>query len=294
MQILSPKPLNIKRLYLLKSVYKIKFPGSFIKQRKLQPTNSNCKQCCVYFISRNWRGTTTEIRSLRTRLSSQSSHGFYEFIPWPITEKSAWGWSCTDVLQVSRLCSHFVYIQHSWVSYVLQMSCRSLDFVFIFSISSTFAFSLSWIVRLPAGQRTLFSFKTRLSDESFKPQRRDRNGWWSARTTRNKESNQRRTSARALKYTPDISVVLAKFSYYLKNLVTQYKNKYRVSSSGRRWQLIFTECTTEVLYTNRLTEISGLWRTLHCLSHPRRHLFLFSNITHKYFRSWFCFRCFLH
>ena len=57
----------------------------------------------------------TVIRSSRTlSLSSQSSHGFYEFILWPMEELWAWEWSCTDVLQVSRLCSHSVYTQHSY------------------------------------------------------------------------------------------------------------------------------------------------------------------------------------
>ena len=161
------------------------------------------------------------------------------------------------------------------------MSCRSVDYVLIQFIPNTLEFLM--FCRCLAGHQTLFSYflypalllSLFLESYGYLPvsglcsnskrgcrtkdlKRRDRNGRWSARTTRNKESNQRTKSARALKYTPDISVVLAKFSYYLKNLVTQYKNKYRVSSSGRRWQLIFTECTTEVLYTNRLTEISGL------------------------------------
>ena len=128
----------------------------------------------------------------------------------------------------------FFYIQHfCFLSFSNRaVTCRSADFVFIFSIFQHFSF-LSFLNRAVTCRSADFVvIQTRLSDKSFKPQRRGRNGRWSARATRNKESNQRRKSARALKYTPDISVVLAKFSYYLEN--------------------------TEVLYTNRITEILGL------------------------------------
>ena len=68
--------------------------------------------------------------------------------------------SCTDVLQVSRLCSLSLYTQHSYFPFLFSCAvpCRSVAIVLIIFISSTFPTSLSWIVRFAIIHQTWLSF----------------------------------------------------------------------------------------------------------------------------------------